>query len=47
MKKALGQHTLSELMPIIKLTAQEFGLKINRAKDFALIRRLIAIRYTI
>lgn len=43
--KTLGQHTLTELMPHIKEVAREYGLKINRTKEFELIRKILVHRF--
>ncbi len=43
--KTIGKHTITELLPHIKSVAFEHGLKINRVKDFNLIRKILIQRY--
>jgi len=43
--KTIGKHTLSELLPHIEVIAFEFGLKINRVKDFRLIKKILIQRH--
>lgn len=43
--KPIGQHTLTELMPHIQEVAREYGLRINRAKEFEMIRKILVYRF--
>ena len=43
--KTIGQHTISELMPHIKLVAIEHGLKVNSVEDFNLIKKILVQRF--
>lgn len=43
--KTIGQHTLSELLPDIKQICFEYGLKMNNATHFKIIRRILVQRY--
>lgn len=43
--KTIGKHTISELMPHIKSVAFEYGLKVNRIKDFNIIRKILVQRF--
>lgn len=41
----LGKMTLSEAYPFIKQIADEFGLRLNRAKEFKLARLIFVNRH--
>ena len=43
--KTIGNHTLGELLPHMKEIALQYGLKINRAKDFEIIRKILVQRF--
>jgi hypothetical protein len=43
--KTLGQHTLGELLPHMREVALQYGLKINRVKDFEIIRKILIQRF--
>ena len=43
--KTVGQHTLTEVIPHIKEIALQYGLKINRAKDFKILRMILTHRF--
>ena len=43
--KPIGKHTLTELMPHIKEISFQYGLKINRVKDFEMIRKILIHRF--
>lgn len=37
--------TISEAYPHLKVIADTYGLRLNRAKEFRLVRVLLAIKY--
>ena len=43
--KTIGKHTISELIPHIKAIAFEHGLKMNKVKDFNLIKKILIQRF--
>jgi len=43
--KTIGKHTLTELLPHFRLIAFEHGLKINRVKDFNIIKKIMVQRF--
>jgi hypothetical protein len=43
--KTIGKHTLCELLPHMKEIATQYGLKINRAQDFEIIRKVLVQRF--
>jgi len=43
--KTVGKHTLSELLPHLKAISFEYGLKINKVKDFKLIKKILIHRF--
>lgn len=43
--KTIGKHTLSELLPHLEEIAFEFGLKLNRVKDFKLVKKILIQRH--
>ena len=43
--KTIGKHTLKELLPHIETIAFEYGLKINKVKDFRLIKKILIHRF--
>ena len=43
--KTIGKHTLEELLPHMKEIALQYGLKINRADDFEIIRKILVQRF--
>tara|TARA_B100001769_G_scaffold274728_1_gene273905 strand:- start:2214 stop:2375 length:162 start_codon:yes stop_codon:yes gene_type:complete len=43
--KTLGNHTLTELLPHLKIIAFEHGLKINKVKDFNIIKKIMIQRF--
>ena len=42
----IGKMTITEVMPELKAISNEYGLKLNRVRDFNIARRLLAIRYS-
>ncbi|MDB4319736.1 hypothetical protein N9981_00045 [bacterium] len=42
----IGSMTISEVYPHLKAVADEYGLTLNRVKDFKLARVLLAIKYS-
>ncbi len=43
--KTIGKHTLTELLPHIQSIAFEYGLKINKVKDFNIIKKILIYRF--
>lgn len=43
--KTIGKHTIKELMPHIQSVSFEYGLKINRVKDFNMIKKILIQRF--
>ena len=43
---SIGSMTISEAYPHLKVIADEYGLTLNRVKDFQLARVLLAIKYS-
>jgi len=43
--KTIGKHTLQELLPHMKEIAVQYKLKINNAKDFEIIRKILVQRF--
>jgi hypothetical protein len=41
----LGKMTISEAYPYIKMIADEFGLRLNRAKEFKMARIIFTNRF--
>ena len=41
----IGKKTITEVLPELQAMAKEHGLRINRVKDFKIIRKILAIRY--
>tara|TARA_B100000513_G_C11892214_1_gene182712 strand:- start:486 stop:638 length:153 start_codon:yes stop_codon:yes gene_type:complete len=42
----IGKMTITEVMPELKAICKEYGLKINRVKDFNVAKKLLAIRFS-
>jgi hypothetical protein len=42
----IGQMTISEAYPHLKVIARAYGLKLNRAKDFKFARIILANLYS-
>lgn len=42
----IGQMTITEVEPVLKAIAKEYGLKLNRVKEFNIAKKLISIRYS-
>ena len=47
MDELIGKSTLSATFPLLKRVADENSLKLNRAKDFNRVRKLLSERYTL
>lgn len=43
--KTIGKHTITELLPHINSIAFEYGLKVNKVKEFKLIKRILIQRF--
>jgi len=43
--KTIGKHTVKELLPHLKDIAFEHGLKINKVKDFNVIKKIMVQRF--
>lgn len=43
--KTIGQHTITELLPHIKQICFEYNLKMNSAKHFSIIRKILVQRH--
>jgi len=41
----IGKMTVVELLPQLKAIAKQYGLRLNRAKDFSLARVLLSVMY--
>ena len=41
----IGKKTITEVLPELQAIAKEHELRINRVKDFKIIRKIMAIRY--
>ena len=41
----IGQMTITEVEPALKSIAKEYGLKLNRVKEFNIAKKLLSIRY--
>jgi len=41
----IGKEKISIIMPHLKEIALEFGLRLNRLKEFKIARSILAIRY--
>lgn len=44
--KSIGEMTISEAMPHLQMVADEFGLRLNRAKEFKTARIILANLYS-
>jgi hypothetical protein len=44
-QKTVGKMTINEAYPHLKLIADMYGLKLNKAKDFKLVRILLVNLY--
>jgi hypothetical protein len=44
--KSIGAMTITEAMPLLESVAKMYSLKLNRAKDFRLARRILAVRHS-
>jgi len=44
--KSIGEMTLSEVLPHLKKIADDFGLRLNRAKEFKTARAILANLYS-
>lgn len=42
---SIGKQKVSIMMPYLQEVAQEFGLRLNRAKEFKMARGILAVRY--
>ncbi len=42
----IGSMTVSEVYPYLKAVADEYGLTLNRVREFRLARVLLAIKYS-
>jgi hypothetical protein len=45
MEKTIGKSKLTEMLPYLKSIADQYGLKLNRAKDFKLAKLLLVNLY--
>jgi hypothetical protein len=43
--KTIGESTVSEMMPYLKSIGDRYGLRLNRAKEFKMVRLILANRY--
>ena len=42
----IGKMKITEVEPVLKTIAKEYGLKLNRVKEFNIAKKLISIRYS-
>ena len=47
MKEVLNKSKMSDVLPLLKIVAEENNLKLNRVKDFKKIRILLENRYKV
>ena len=47
MKELIGKSKVSDVLPLLRIVAEENGLTLNRAKDFKQARTLLENRYTL
>jgi len=42
----IGQMTILEVEPVLITIAKEYGLKLNKIKEFNIAKKLLSIRYS-
>jgi hypothetical protein len=42
----IGQMTITQVEPALKAIAKEYGLKLNKVKEFNIAKKLLSIRYS-
>ena len=42
----IGKMTITEIEPVLRAIAKEYGLKLGRVKEFNIARKLLSIRYS-
>lgn len=47
MKEIIGKSKVTTVLPLLKIVAEENGLKLNNHKQFKTARKLLEERYTI
>ena len=47
MKELIGKSKVTSVLPLLKMVAEENGLKLSRAKDFKQARNILENRYKI